>query len=769
MKSPPPTTKKLFVLTIYFFIFTFSVSATDLTWVGSGAGGSGTDFNTAANWNPAAVPTSSDNVTMTLASNGSCSLSGNITVNNLSTEVQGNNDWYFRMAGNVLTVNGTATFNALNYSSSSDFSYLEIDCDGSPGGFVFNGNTNLHTNGTGDTYVTANTSNQGSMTFNADLTIGAYAYTGPAVEPTFIFDRSGTQTVTFNSVNHFKPAAFTFGVSNSPDVNFVNNNANEDYFTVYDGDVILNNSADVYLDNLNFDSWTGDGNISLNGSAILRLAADSDFPAYYFSTAISSTSTTSYEGDANQVVTAIASPGYGHLRIAGSNTKTSAADFSVRGDFISEGSWNDGNDTHTFNGTADQSIQGTVSPTFYNMVVNKSVGTLYIGVNTAVDNQLDMQDGPIDLSDGTNGYDLIINNTAVSAINWTSGSGAYLVSEKTDFTSTLSWAINTTTGTHIIPFGNAAGTEFPVYLTLSSGDIGIVSVATYPTADDNTPYAPTVTTMDDQYGTDNSANVVNRFWDLNKTNSGAATVRFYYADVDVPSGGESDLQPQRWSGSQWESHADSNPGGSSNDAANNYAEGVDITSFSPWTLATLSQPLPVEMLSYGAYCQEGGAVLNWSTASESDNDYFELQKSDNGIDFYHLAKVKGAGNSTVKIDYTYEDETLIRDSRYYRIKQVDMNGKYEYFGPFSIQACQKGEYYAYYSASIINLNLNLEYSDYITVELRDMSGKIISHYSEEMNQGLTTLELANNLSSGIYLIAIYSENRQADQIKILVP
>ncbi|MBN4077519.1 T9SS type A sorting domain-containing protein [bacterium AH-315-C20] len=762
-------TKIALTLTLCFGMSTIA-GAVARTWVGSGAGGSSTNFNVSTNWSPAGTPTSADALTMTITANGSCTVFGDITVGSLNIEVTGNKSWYFRCAGSIVTVNGSANFNAKDWINPGNYSYLSVDCDGLPGGFIFNGPTQLHTTGAGDTYITANSGSEGTMTFNDNLTIGIWAYTSPGVEPSWRFDGTGTQTVTNNSNKHFKPASFTFGIANSPDVNIVNNQSNETYFTVYDGNVSINNAADVHIGNLNFDSWTGAGTWSTNGTGTLRIGSNSDFPAAYSSRTVTSTSTTSYEGNLSQTVTALPGGGYGHLRIAGTGTKTSAASFDIRGDFISEGTWADGADTHTFDGTANQDIRGTVTPQFENMIVNKASGTLFIEINTQVDQVLTMTNGPIDLSDGTSGFDLYIMNTSTGGINWSSGSGAYLISEKTDVTGTLSWDINSSSGTHIVPFGNTSGVEIPLYLTRTAGDCGIITSATYPTPDDNTPYPPTVTSVQNATGADNSPNTVNRFWQISKTGAGTTTVRFYYADADVPTNGEADLQPQRWSGSQWETHASSSPGGFSNSPANNYGEGTGITSYSPWTLSSFATPLPIVMTDLGTNCDSDGDVwVSWTTGSELNNDYFEIERSINGIDWASIGIEDGHGNSSVEINYAYKDRDPAVGFAYYRLKQVDFDGKVEYHGPVSTASCESGSFNVYLSNGILNLAADLDSDEDLDITIYNAAGQVVSIFHNSAPSGLTVFEIGNRLSPGLYVVGITTGSGIEEVIKFVCP
>lgn len=88
--------------------------------------------------------------------------------------------------------------------------------------------------------------------------------------------------------------------------------------------------------------------------------------------------------------------------------------------------------------------------------------------------------------------------------------------------------------------------------------------------------------------------------------------------------------------------------------------------------------LPVELLSFNGVAKEGYNHITWSTASERDNDYFRVEKSTDGILWFPLADVKGAGNSVETLDYEIKDNDVAEGViQYYRLKQFDFDGTME--------------------------------------------------------------------------------------------
>jgi len=84
--------------------------------------------------------------------------------------------------------------------------------------------------------------------------------------------------------------------------------------------------------------------------------------------------------------------------------------------------------------------------------------------------------------------------------------------------------------------------------------------------------------------------------------------------------------------------------------------------------------LPIELTSFTATCNGKSALVEWTTASERNNDYFSLERSDDAINFTEVARIAGAGNSIEPIDYSYTDYGVRGGDNYYRLVQVDYDG-----------------------------------------------------------------------------------------------
>ncbi len=103
---------------------------------------------------------------------------------------------------------------------------------------------------------------------------------------------------------------------------------------------------------------------------------------------------------------------------------------------------------------------------------------------------------------------------------------------------------------------------------------------------------------------------------------------------------------------------------------------------------TNAQVLPVELSKYQLKCFDGKVMIDWTTDSELNNDYFTVERSQDCRVFEPIAKITGNGTTTELIEYFYVDEEAIEGIMYYRLKQTDYNGNTKTYAPLSAR-CEK--------------------------------------------------------------------------------
>jgi len=94
--------------------------------------------------------------------------------------------------------------------------------------------------------------------------------------------------------------------------------------------------------------------------------------------------------------------------------------------------------------------------------------------------------------------------------------------------------------------------------------------------------------------------------------------------------------------------------------------------------------LPIELITFDAYKVDNFAKITWSTASETNNNYFTIEKSYDGRNWFEITQVNSVGNSTRQTYYQFEDKTFMEEINYYRLSQTDFNGKSKTYNPKSV-------------------------------------------------------------------------------------
>lgn len=147
--------------------------------------------------------------------------------------------------------------------------------------------------------------------------------------------------------------------------------------------------------------------------------------------------------------------------------------------------------------------------------------------------------------------------------------------------------------------------------------------------------------------------------------------------ITVPS----ELIVARWDGAEWKSLGTGTLTG--NASAGTIAQGIACSGCGaslPITLGSTSgnNPLPIELLNFTAVNNNRTIDLNWQTASEHNNDYYTIERSKDGINFEFLTTVPAVGNSVELLNYATKDNHPYSGLSYYRLKQVDTDGSFEY-------------------------------------------------------------------------------------------
>jgi hypothetical protein len=383
-----------------------------------------------------------------------------------------------------------------------------------------------------------------------------------------------------------------------------------------------------------------------------------------------------------------------------------------------------------FTGTADAQLGTIISPSFYSIQLAKSgAAKLVLLNNISVQQSIDFQGGLFD-----------INSNHITLTP-----GALLLNENENSRITATSGYISTSGTLNAP------------VSVNPGNLGamISSTQSLGTVTINRGHASQVN------GT-GGGNSILRYYDvLPANNTGLnATLRFHYFDAELNGLVENGLVLWKSTNNiSW-----SNQGFNSRNTVSNYVEKTGITDFSRWTLSSVSNALPVTGLKLTGKWFNNTAVLNWTTIAEYNNDHFDIERMRAGENqFAKVASVSSKypdGNSQSLTAYGYTDAaanpnvTLI----YYRLKQVDKNGHFQYSNTVALRPDDKKEFIltVYPTIAVTNSlfvqtgNLDIRT---MRIQVFDMAGRLLMSRETAYQSQVLPLPM---MSQGIYRLVIRS-------------
>lgn len=385
-----------------------------------------------------------------------------------------------------------------------------------------------------------------------------------------------------------------------------------------------------------------------------------------------------------------------------------------------EGEWN-------FVGSSNQRIMGISQ--FENLTINKMGGEVLLDNNISVTGNITMTDGNLNL----NGNILDLGTTG-SIIGETNTNKLYS-------TSTASYIkVTRTIGSGI---------------SINPGNIGLSLVTT------NALGSTEIRRRNEIVDVGSSNMSIDRVYSVfPSTNNGSlnATLNINYFNSELNGLNENSLVTYRRpsSSSPWVNKGGTNVQTTLVGGGTGTVQNLNWMEFSEVTLATNANPLPIELVNFGVICYGNNVRALWTTASEHNNNYFTLERSENGQNWEIIGNISGAGNSTMSIDYSYEDTNPYRGVGYYRLSQTDYNGEVKTFNIASTDCTPdlNGLISVYPNPSIdifiILLDKSL-LSGNKSVNIYDLTGALIQSFENVKSD----LEVnCSKWSSGMYYVNI---------------
>lgn len=170
--------------------------------------------------------------------------------------------------------------------------------------------------------------------------------------------------------------------------------------------------------------------------------------------------------------------------------------------------------------------------------------------------------------------------------------------------------------------------------------------------------------------------------------------------------------------------------------------------------------LPVKLISFAAILANEKVNCTWETASETNNDYFTIERSKDGSSFESIGNVKGQGNSNINTRYSYTDNNPFGGISYYRLKQTDFDGKYTYSTIKKVGSNEKltSEIYLYYENNTPIIKINALVENNAIIEIINLNGTKLLNNEQPIISGENTFAINGNITTGLYLLKVQLEN-----------
>jgi hypothetical protein len=185
---------------------------------------------------------------------------------------------------------------------------------------------------------------------------------------------------------------------------------------------------------------------------------------------------------------------------------------------------------------------------------------------------------------------------------------------------------------------------------------------------------------------------------------------------------------------------------------------------------TVSSEIPVELVSFNAEMGDGNVVLNWSTATETNNNGFQIEKREKSnvkgqTEFSSVGFVSGKGTTTEKTFYSYSDKNEKPGTYLYRLKQIDFDGTYSYSNEVELEVVAPKDFALYQNyPNPFNPSTKIKFALPVKTNLslnvyNTLGEKVAEIFNGEMEEGYHEMMFdASSLSSGVYFYKIESEN-----------
>jgi hypothetical protein len=187
--------------------------------------------------------------------------------------------------------------------------------------------------------------------------------------------------------------------------------------------------------------------------------------------------------------------------------------------------------------------------------------------------------------------------------------------------------------------------------------------------------------------------------------------------------------------------------------------------------------LPVSITSFAVSKSNGSHIVSWQTLTEINNAGFDIQRSADGRNFSSIQFVSSkyaSGNSATKTSYSIVDSKPIEGINYYRLKQVDKDGKEQYSGIISIKNMQQTDWatltiYPNPVKEKLSIQLNLQQQESVAITISNAWGGKVMQTTKQLGSGATQLyQDVAHLPAGMYVVEVRSSQNPHSVVKSFV-
>lgn len=185
---------------------------------------------------------------------------------------------------------------------------------------------------------------------------------------------------------------------------------------------------------------------------------------------------------------------------------------------------------------------------------------------------------------------------------------------------------------------------------------------------------------------------------------------------------------------------------------------VSYTRFEIFARSYSLYVLPLRLLSFSARQQNEKTGLYWTTAEEQNTSHFVIERSSNGRDFYPIGQVAAAGTAVTQHNYYFTDTNTVQETSYYRLKMIDLDGRFQYSTIVVIDNRRTGAEKSVYpnpAKDAVTISLTVKNSQTIEYSLIDLTGRKIFARTTPLNKGINVINIPlSNYPKGSYLLLI---------------